>query len=82
MPPDGQDDLLDAGFFILVPDEAGLQRRVPKRANIVRIHDAHLGMGRRFHDMFAELMYRNGPLTRSQRELIATAVSSVNACHY
>lgn len=52
------------------------------RAAISRIHDVHPGMTRRFHDIFLELMVRPGPLRASQRELIATVVSSENGCHY
>jgi alkylhydroperoxidase family enzyme len=56
--------------------------RADPRSNIARINDVHPGMGRRVHDLFAELMFRPGPLSRSRREMIATVVSSENGCHY
>lgn len=70
-------------FFIALPPEGeGASKHVAPVPNIVRIHDMHPGMPRRFHDMFRELMYRSGPLHRWQRELIATVVSAENDCHY
>ena len=39
-------------------------------------------MTRRFYELFAELMYRPGPLQRWQRVLIAVMVSVENGCHY
>lgn len=81
MPPE---DLTPAPpFYIAVPEDDGAtKRRSAERAHIVHIHDAHPGMPRRFHDLFNELMYRPGPLSRARRELIATVVSSENGCHY
>ena len=70
-------------FFIALPsDESGRREAAAARANIVRIHDVHPGMTRRFYDVFTELMSRPGPLHRWQRELIATVVSAENGCHY
>ena len=82
MPSD--DKATDGGrFFIAVPTADGVARAgAPPRANVARIHDAHPGMSRRFYDMFLELMSRDGPLPRWQREMIATVVSSENGCHY
>ncbi len=75
MPPERNDD--GPGPYIALPEATGAPR-----AGIVRIHDAHPGLPRRFYDLFQELMVRPGPLRRSQRELIATVVSSENGCHY
>ena len=70
-------------FYIAIPkDETPITPRSADRAHIVHVHDAHPGMSRRFHDVFSELMYRPGPLSRARRELIATVVSSENGCHY
>ena len=75
MPPDGTSP--SAGEYIALPLGSD-----DSRPAIRRIHDAHPGMGRRFHDIFVELMVRQGPLRASQRELIAAVVSSENGCHY
>ena len=52
------------------------------RSSMARIHDAHPGMGRRFFDLFLELMVRPGPLRSAQRELVAVVVASEVECHY
>jgi len=51
-------------------------------ANILKIHGvsprtmlAHLGL-------YTELMFGRSELTRSEREMIAVAVSVTNGCHY
>ena len=82
MPSD--DKATDGGrFFIAVPTADGVARAgAPPRANVARIHDTHPGMSRRFYDLFLELMSRDGPLPRWQREMVATVVSSENGCHY
>jgi hypothetical protein len=70
-------------FYVSVPaprrDSSGAE---PLRANIVKIHDLHPGMTRRFYDMYRMLMMQEGPITRDRREMIAVAVSSANDCHY
>ncbi len=68
------------------PDVAAAYRRY--RASwggvdhILRIHgpnpasmDAHVGL-------YRVLMHGDSPLTRAQREMLATVVSTVNRCHY
>jgi alkylhydroperoxidase family enzyme len=37
--------------------------------------DAHL-------QLYKTLMFKKSPLSRAEREMIATTVSSVNECHY
>lgn len=82
MPSEG-DATTGERFFISLPSADGVVRDgAPRRANVARIHDAHPGMSRRFYDVFLELMSREGPLPRWQREMIATVVSSENGCHY
>jgi len=50
--------------------------------NILRIHGVHSRVMRLHYDLYIELMRRPGPLTRVQREMLATAVSAANGCHY
>ena len=64
-------------FFISLPSELAHDR-----ASIAQVHDIHPGMGRRFFDLFLELMIRPGPIPRWQRELIATVVATTAGCHY
>lgn len=62
----------------LIPAEL----RVPDQDNIVRIHGVHPETTRLHYDIYRELMYAPGPLSRSQREMIAVTVSGINGCHY
>lgn len=64
--------------YIDVPDEDG----VPDTDNILRIHGVHAKTQRLHYDLYEELMFAAGPLTRVQREMIAVAVSARNACRY
>ena len=63
--------------FIDYPDPAGIpeEDRVADDDNIIRIHGVH-------YDLYRELMYGPGPLSRTQREMIAVTVSGLNACRY
>jgi alkylhydroperoxidase family enzyme len=56
--------------------------QVPDRDNIIRIHGVHSRTMRQHHDLYRELMYGRGPLSRIQREMIAVVVSAENDCHY
>jgi len=56
--------------------------RVPDRDNILRIHNIHSRVMKRHYDLYRELMYGPGPLSRVQREVIAVVVSALNSCHY
>ena len=56
--------------------------RVPDRDNIIRIHGGAGAVMRQHYELYRELMYGRGPLSRTQREMIAVAVSAANACHY
>lgn len=54
----------------------------PRVANILKVHslnpnvlEAHLGL-------YKQIMFGKSGLSRAQREMIATVVSSINACHY
>ena len=73
--PDGHTSLLGE----TLPNELD---RVPDRDNIVRIHGVHSRTMKHHYDLYRELMYGRGPLTRAQREMIAVVVSVANSCHY
>ncbi len=64
------------------PAEIPEHDRVDDTDNILRIHGIHSRVMRSHYDLYIELMHGPGPLTRVQRELIATAVSALNQCHY
>lgn len=70
--------------FIDYPDPAGIpeEDRVPDDDNIIRIHGVHSRVIRLHYDLYRELMYGPGPLSRIQREMIAVVVSGINACRY
>ncbi len=63
-------------------DEIPGDARVPDTDHIIRIHGVHPAVRRHHYDLYRELMYAPGPLTRRQRELIAVRVSGINGCHY
>ncbi len=56
--------------------------RVNDDDNILRIHSVHSIFTKAHNDLYRELMFSKGPLSRIQREIIAVTVSSVNECHY
>ena len=59
-----------------------LADRVDDTDHILRIHGVHSRVMRLHFDLYIELMRRAGPLSRIQREMLATAVSAANGCHY
>ena len=63
-------------------DDIPADDRVPDRDNIIRVHGVHSRVMRQHYDLYVELMRGPGPLSRTQREMIAVAVSAVNRCHY
>lgn len=51
--------------------------------NIVRLFSARPKSMRAFVELYKAVMHdEDCPLTRTQREMIATVVSKVNECHY
>ncbi len=64
------------------PAEIPEHDRVDDTDNILRVHGIHSRVMRLHYDLYIELMHGPGPPTRVQRELIATAVSALNQCHY
>ena len=70
-------------FIDYLPEESVPEAdRVPDSDNILRIHAVHSRTMRQHYDLYRELMYRKGPLTRIQREMIAVVVSAENQCRY
>ena len=63
-------------------DDIPAADRVDDTDNILRIHGVHSRVMRLHFDVYLELMRTAGPLTRIQREMLATAVSALNGCHY
>ncbi len=70
--------------FITYVDPASIPAddQVADRDNIIQIHGVHSKVLRMHHDLYRELMYKPGPLSRVQREMIAVVVSATNGCHY
>lgn len=70
-------------FIDYLPEKAIPEAdRVPDRDNIIRIHGAHSRVLRQHYELYRELMYGPGPLSRIQREMIGVVVSAANRCHY
>ncbi len=70
-------------FIQYVPeDQIPVEDRVPDQDNILRIHGVHSRVMKQHYDLYVELMHRRGPLSRVQREMIASVVSAANGCHY
>jgi alkylhydroperoxidase family enzyme len=66
---------------------ADLYRRIaPRRDEIVdhilAVHSLNPEVLERHLDLYRALMYGRSPLSRRERELVATAVSAGNGCHY
>ena len=53
-----------------------------KPANIVRIAGPHPPAMEANLVFYRAIMFDKSPLSRAQREMIATVVSSLNGCHY
>jgi hypothetical protein len=66
----------------LDPDSIDPDHQVADRDNIIQIHGVHSKVLRQHYDLYRELMYAQGPLTRVQREMIGVVVSACNACRY
>ncbi|MBL8879809.1 MAG: hypothetical protein JNG88_11880 [Phycisphaerales bacterium] len=57
-------------------------KRAGKVFNIVRIQSLNPPALEASMNMYRVLMFGLSPLSRAQRELLATIVSKANACHY
>jgi len=53
-----------------------------KPVNIVRVSGQHPPTMESSMDFYKATMYDRSPLSRAQREMIATVVSAINECHY
>jgi len=56
--------------------------RVSDDDNIMQVHSVHSSVLKLHYHLYIELMHRPGPLTRVQREMIGTTISSINGCVY
>ena len=61
----------------LLPDD-----RVADPDNIIQIHAVHPAVMRQHYELYKQLMHRDGPLSRRERELLGVRVSALNQCHY
>lgn len=58
-------------------------RRAGKVFNVLRVQSLRPGVLRASTQLYLEVMYsRESGLSRAQREMLATAVSAANECHY
>ena len=70
-------------FIELVPSEAlAPEDRVADPDNIIQIHAIHPAVMRQHYELYQQLMHRDGPLSRRERELLGVRVSALNSCHY
>ena len=63
-------------------DEIPEADRVPDKDNILRIHGVNSRVMKYHYELYRALMISRGPLTRTQREMIALTVSVSNRCRY
>ncbi len=64
------------------PEGIPPEDRIEDPDNILRIHGVHARTLLLHYDLYGELMYAPGPLSRVRREMIAVTVSALNGCHY
>lgn len=57
-------------------------RRAGRVWNIVRIMTPNAEVCRTSMDFYVALMHAESPLSRAQREMLATVVSRINQCRY
>jgi len=57
-------------------------KRAGRVFNIVRAMSLNPPILRASMDFYQAVMFSRSPLSRGQRELIATVVSTLNGCHY
>ncbi len=62
---------------------AAAAKRAGKVYNVIRLQSPRPEVLRASTQLYSEVMHSSkSPLSRAQREMIATAVSRANACHY
>ncbi len=64
------------------PAEIPPEHRIDDDDNIIRVHGCSPRVMHLHYELYRELMYGRGPLSRVQREMIGVAVSAANDCHY
>ena len=70
-------------FINYVPaDSLSREERVADPDNIIQIHAVHPAVMRQHYELYKQLMHRDGPLSRRERELLGVRVSALNHCHY
>ena len=70
-------------FIEYVPEsEIAPEQRVADKDNIIQIHCVHPEVMRLHYDLYLRLMHKEGPLSRTQREMVSIVVSVENGCHY
>ena len=70
-------------FIQYIPfEKIPAEDRLSDTDHILRIHGVHSKTRPLHYNLFKELMYAKGPLSRAQREMIAVTVSAINGCHY
>jgi len=65
---------------------AALYRRIADPsghvAHILKSSSLHPAVLVRHYELYREIMFGPSPLSRAQREMVATTVSALNGCHY
>ncbi len=51
-------------------------------AHILKSSSLHPAVLARHYELYREIMFGPSPLSRAQREMVATAVSTLNGCRY
>lgn len=64
------------------PGDLAPADRVDDPDNIIQIHAVHPAVMRQHYELYKQLMHRDGPLSRRERELLGVRVSALNRCHY
>ena len=64
------------------PSDIPEEDRVMDTDNLIQIHGVHSRVIPLHYELYRELMHKESPLTRIQREMIAVMVSALNGCHY
>ncbi len=75
IPPDEAHGKLTAAYERV----GGARGRV---ANIIGVHSLAPGVMTAHLEIYREIVFGRSELSRTEREMVATAVSSVNHCHY
>ena len=58
------------------------ERRAGRVYNILKIMSQSPDALRSSMDLYMAIMFGKSPLSRAQREMLATVVSATNGCHY